>query len=124
MIAKELFKSLILSAVSLDGVVLDPWMQATRYGRVDFAEVCCTSDSLLSGAFTSIGGRAVQYSHWNGLDLTTKARTDKLKEDLLEKETASCVDDPSLYHTAHKTISIKIKVSSDTNEHSGRVSGL
>ena len=85
-IAKELFKSLILSAVSFDNTVIDPWMQATRYGRVDFAEVCCTSDSLLSGAVTSISGRAVQYSHWNGFDLTTKAGTDKLKEDLLEKK--------------------------------------
>ena len=61
-------------------------MQATRHGRVDFAEVCSTSDSLLSGAVTSIGGRAVQYSHWNGFDLTTKAGTDKLKKDLLEKK--------------------------------------
>ena len=61
-------------------------MQATRCGRVDSAEVCCTSDSLLSGAVTSIGGRAVQYSHWNGFDLTTKAGTDKLKEDLFEKK--------------------------------------
>ena len=64
--SKDLFKSLILSAVSLDDAVVDPWMKATRCGRVDFAEVCCTSDSLLSGAVTSIGGRAVQNSHWNG----------------------------------------------------------
>ena len=82
--------------MSLDDAVIDPWMHATRYGRVDFAQVCCTSVSLLSGAVTSIGGCAVQYSHWNGFDLTTKAGTDKLKEDLLEKEprivwmTASC----------------------------------
>ena len=72
--------------MSLDDAVIDPWMQATRCGRVDFAEVCCTSNSLLSGAVTSIGGRAMQYSHWNGFDLTTKAGTDKLKEDLLEKK--------------------------------------
>ena len=85
-IAKDLFESLILSAVSLDDAVVDPWMKATRCGRVDFAEVCCTSDSLLSGAVTSIGGCAVQYSHWNGFDLTTKAGTEKLKEDLLEKK--------------------------------------
>ena len=39
-IAKDLFESLILSAVSLDDAVVDPWMKATRYGRVDFAEVC------------------------------------------------------------------------------------
>ena len=49
-IAKDLFKSLILPAVSLDDAVVDPWMKATRYGRVDLAEVCCTSDSLLSVA--------------------------------------------------------------------------
>ena len=58
--AKDLFKSLILSAVSLDDAVVDPWMKATRYGRVDFAEVWCASGSLLSGAVTSFGGRAVQ----------------------------------------------------------------
>ena len=80
-IAKEFFKSLILPSVSLDDAVIDLWMQATRHGGVDFAQVCCTSDSLLSGAVTSIGGRAVQYSHWNGFDLTTKAGTDKLKEE-------------------------------------------
>ena len=82
-IAKDLFKSLILSAVSLGDI--GSWMQATRFGRVDFAEVCRTSDSLLSGAVTSIGGCAVQYSHWNGFDLTTKAGTEELKEDLPEK---------------------------------------
>ena len=85
-IVKVFFKSLILTAVSRDDSVVDPWMQATRYGRVDFAQVCCTSDSLLSGAVTSLGGRAVQHSHWNGFDITTKAGTDKLKEDLLEKK--------------------------------------
>ena len=41
---------------------------------------------LLSGVVTSIGGRAVQYSYWNGFDLATKAGTDKLKEDLLQKK--------------------------------------
>ena len=117
-IAKYLFKSLIMSAVSLDDAVVDPWMKVTRYGRVDFAEVCETSDSLLSGAVTSLGGCAVQYSHWNGFDLTTKVGTEKLKEDLLE----SCVDDSSLYHTTLTTVSIKIKVSSSTNEHLGSVS--
>ena len=85
-IVKDLLKSLILSAVSFDDAVVDPWMKATRYGPVDFAEVRCTSDSLLSGAVTSLGERVVQHSHWNGFDLTTKAGTDKLKEDLLEKK--------------------------------------
>ena len=71
-IAKDLSKSLNLLAVSLDDAVVDPWMKASRCGRVDFAETCCTSDILLSGAVTSIGGCAVQYSHWIGFDLTTK----------------------------------------------------
>ena len=78
-------KPLTFSAVSLDDAVINPWVQTTRYGRVDFAEVCCASGSLLSGAVTSVGGRAVQYSHWNGSEVTTKARTDKLKQYLLEK---------------------------------------
>ena len=55
MIAKELFKSLISSATSLDDAVIDPWMQATPCSRVDFADVCCTSDRLPSGQVTSIG---------------------------------------------------------------------
>ena len=65
--------------MSLDDAVIDPWMQATRCGRVDFAGVCFTSDNLLSGAVTSHGGCAVQYSHWNGNDLTTTADTEILK---------------------------------------------
>ena len=75
-----------LSAVSLDDAVVDPWMQATRYVRVDFVEGCCTSDSLLSGAVTSLGGHAAQYSRWNGFDLSSKAGTYKLEEDLLAKK--------------------------------------
>ena len=86
LIAKDLFRSLILSAVSLDDAVIDPWMQATRCVGVDFAKVCCTSDSLLSGAVTAIGGCAVQCSHWNGFDLNTKVGTDKFREDLLDKK--------------------------------------
>ena len=109
-IAKDLFKSFILSAVSLDDAVIDPWMQVTRHCRVDFADVRCTSDSLLSGAVTSIGGRAVQYSHWNGFDLTMKAGKDKLKEDLLEKKPR--VVWMTLLCTTK--LSIKIKVSSST----------
>ena len=83
--ATKLFKSQIVSAVSLDDAVIDPWMQAARHGRIDFAEVCCASGSLLSGAVTLQGGHVVQYNHWNGFDLTTMAGTEKLKGDLLEK---------------------------------------
>ena len=62
-----------------------------------FADVHCTSGSLLSGAVTWHGGRAVQCSLWNGFDLTTKAGTEKLKGDLL---------------------SVSIKILSHTSEHS------
>ena len=55
-----MFKSLILSAVNLRDAVIDPWMQATRYGGVNVAEVCCTSDSLMNGAVTSHGELAVR----------------------------------------------------------------
>ena len=51
--------------VSLDDAMINPWMKATLCGRVDFAEVCSTSDSMRNEAVTSLGGRAVQYSHWN-----------------------------------------------------------
>ena len=101
--------------MSLDDAVVDPWMKATRYVRVDSAELWCTSDSLLSGAVTSLGGRAVQYSQWIGFDLTTKAGTDKLKQDLLEKKPRIDLITPLWYHTTHTTVSIKIKVSSSTN---------
>ena len=37
MIAKEFFTFIILPARSLDDAVTDPWMQATRRGRVDVA---------------------------------------------------------------------------------------
>ena len=49
--------------MSLDDAFIDPWMQAICCGRVDFPEICCTSDSVLSGAVTSTGGGAVQYSN-------------------------------------------------------------
>ena len=111
-IAKDLLKSFNLSAA-----VIDPWMQTTRYGRVDFADVCCTSDSLLSGAVTSIGGRTVQYSHLNRFDLTTKTGTDKLKEDLLEKKPRFVWVTPPC-----TTQRINIKVSSSTIEQLGSVS--
>ena len=55
-------------------------------GGVGFAEVCCSSDNTITVAMTLHGGRAVQHNHWNGFDLTTKASTEILKLDLLEKK--------------------------------------
>ena len=66
--------------------MIDPWMQASRCGRVDVADVCSAPDCFVSGAVTSRGGRALQYIHSNTFDPTTEASTDKLKEDLLAKK--------------------------------------
>ena len=79
------------------------------------------SDSLLSGAVTTLGERGVQYSHWNGFDLTTKAGTDKLKEDLVEKKPRVVWMTPPC--TMQRTQqSVKIKISSNTHKHPGCVS--
>ena len=48
------------------------FQQTARWGRADLAEVCCTSDSVLSEAVLEKGGRVLRYSHWNGFDLSTK----------------------------------------------------
>ena len=77
-IANDYFKSLILSAMSLHDAVVDPWMKATRYGRVDFVEVCCTSDSLLSRAVTSLGGRAVPCNRVTGMDSISPQRLERI----------------------------------------------
>ena len=42
---------------------------SVRWGRADLAEVCCTSDSVLSSEVERLGGRTLRYSHWNGYDL-------------------------------------------------------
>ena len=51
-------------------------MQSTRYGRVNVAEVCGTSDSQLSGAVTSRGARAVATQSLEWFDPTTKMGTE------------------------------------------------
>ena len=96
-----------LSDVRLDDSVVCSCMQATRDGGVDFAEVCCTSDSLLSGAVTSHGGRAVQYSHKHGFDLTTKTGTETLKGDLVEmKPRDAWQTPPGTTRSTHQSQSI------------------
>ena len=69
-IAKALFKSLILSAVSLDGAVVDPWMKTTRYGRVDFDVVCCTEWSSDVAWWTCRTEQSLEWlrSHHKGRD--------------------------------------------------------
>ena len=74
--------ALLAAASCLDMAVAQPWHNATTYGRLDLAEVCCTADSELSHKVISAGGTAERYSHWNGYDLSTAAGTVKLKQDL------------------------------------------
>ena len=71
---------------------------------------------------TSLGGHAVQHSHWNGFDLTTKAGTDKLKEDLLDKKPRVVWMTPLCTTQRSQQSPINIKFSSSTNEHLGSVS--
>ena len=72
----------MMSAQALAGAAHDSWTKTVRYNRLDFAEVCCTADSLLSGEVLSRGGTAQRYSHWNGFDLTTQKGAEALKSDL------------------------------------------
>ena len=74
-----------VSSQALSTWSLTPTFNGTGERIAHFIFMKRSPDTLLSGAMMSIGGRAMQYSHWNGFDLTTKAGTDKLKKDLLEK---------------------------------------
>ena len=75
-IAEELCKSLILSAVRLDDAGNDPWMRATRFGRFDFAEVSCTC-------------RAIQTLEW--LRSHNASWTRQIGKRSSSEDTASCV---------------------------------
>ena len=61
----------------------------------------------VSRAITAIGRRAVLYSNWNEFDLTRKAGTDKLKEDLPDKK-PRVVWMTSEYRAADTSVSDKI----------------
>ena len=71
-LAGKVLSALMMSAQALAGAAHESWTKTVRYNRLDFAEVCCTADSQLSGEVLSRGGTAQRYSHWNGLDLTTQ----------------------------------------------------
>ena len=58
---------------------------ALRAQRGDLAEVCCTSDSILTESVRQHGGIADRFSHWNGYDLSTKKGTDKVLADIRHK---------------------------------------
>ena len=60
-----------LSLLSLGTGEAKAFGAAVRWGRADLAEVCCSSDSVLSGEVERLGGRTLRYSHWNGFDLST-----------------------------------------------------
>ena len=60
-----------LALLSLGAGEAKAFGAAVRWGRADLAEVCCCSDSVLSGEVERLGGRTLRYSHWNGFDLST-----------------------------------------------------
>ena len=61
-----------LSLLSLGTGEAKAFGAAVRWGRADLAEVCCSSDSVLSNEVERLGGRTLRYSHWNGFDLSTE----------------------------------------------------
>ena len=81
-LAGKVLSALMLSAQALAGAAHESWTKTVRYNRLDFAEVCCTADSQLSGEVLSRGGTAQRYSHWNGFDLTTQKGAEALKAGL------------------------------------------
>ena len=80
----------LLAVVKLADAVVDPWMRAAQYGRVDFSEIGFSSDFGLSAARACSGGWAEPSSHWNRYDVNTRAGTEMLKHHLLEKEHELC----------------------------------
>ena len=74
----------MMSANALAGAAHQTWTKTIRHNRLDFAEVCCTADSQLSGEVISRGGSADRYSNWNGFDLTTRKGADALRNGLDE----------------------------------------
>ena len=78
-LAGKVISALMMSANALAGAAHQTWTNAIRHNRVDFAEVCCTADSQLSGEAISRGGSADRYSNWNGFDLTTRKGADALR---------------------------------------------
>ena len=83
-LAGKVISALMMSANAIVGAAHQTWTNAIRHNRVDFAEVCCTADSQLSGEVISRGGSADRYSNWNGFDLTTSKGTDSLLRALQE----------------------------------------
>ena len=81
-LAGKVLSALMMSAQALAGAAHESWTKTVRYNRLDFAEVCCTADSQLSGEVLSRGGTAQRYSHWNGFDLTTQKGAEALKAGL------------------------------------------
>ena len=81
-LAGRIISALMMSANALAGAAHQTWTQTVRHNRLDFAEICCTADSQLSGEVISRGGTADRYSHWNGFYLTTRKGADALRDGL------------------------------------------
>lgn len=83
-LTKYLVCSVLTAAVALDQRPLEAWHSVVRHMRLDFAEVCCSSDSALSASSSEKGGHCERFNHWNGYDLTTQKGAERLKERLAE----------------------------------------
>ena len=77
---------LVLAASSLDTAPAEAWAEATTYGQLDLAEICCTADSILTEEVLRQGGVAKRYSEWNGYSLTKKKDANALLQELIKEQ--------------------------------------
>ena len=75
----KLLRQLAEAAATCDEAAGKSWWSASRYGRIDLAEVCCTADSVLSEQVRLLGGQAKRFSDWNGYNLTKVKDTNQLE---------------------------------------------
>jgi len=57
--------------------------EAVKFGRLDLAEVCCSSDSKLTQQVLALGGTAERYSDWNGYNLVSRKGAQLLRDEIL-----------------------------------------
>ena len=78
---------LIAAAATLDTAAATAWNECERWGREDFAEVCCEQDSILTKCVIAEGGKASRYSWWNGYDFEKFSDVKRCLADIKAKKT-------------------------------------
>ncbi len=53
---------MVAAATGIDANIASDFQMATHHGRLDLAEICCTSDSVIAAKVKDQGGEAKRYS--------------------------------------------------------------